>query len=42
MDYKEPISIVDFMRSLREDEELILASLYRMSDLTPEELSHFY
>lgn len=42
MDYQEPVSIIDFMRSLREDEELFLASLYRMSDLTPEELSHFY
>ncbi|MGD8585637.1 MAG: HEAT repeat domain-containing protein [Chloroflexota bacterium] len=30
------------MRSLREEEDLMLASLYRMSDLTPEELSHFY
>lgn len=42
MDFKEPVSIADFMRSLREDEDLVLASLYRMSDLTPEELSHFY
>jgi HEAT repeat protein len=42
MEYKEPVTIVDFMRSLREDEDLILASLYRMSDLTPEELNHFY
>jgi HEAT repeat protein len=42
MEYKEPVSIIDFMRSLREEEDLMLASLYRMSDLTPEELSHFY
>jgi len=42
MDYREPVSIVDFLKSLREDEELMLASLYRMSDLTPEEMSHFH
>jgi HEAT repeat protein len=41
MDYQEPISIVDFMRSLREDEDLALASLYRLSDLAPEEIDHF-
>lgn len=41
MDFEQPISIIDFMRSLQEDDELVLASLFRMSDLTPEEMSHF-
>jgi len=42
MDSNETISIVDFMKTLHDDNDLMLSSLYRMSDLTPEELSHFY
>jgi HEAT repeat protein len=41
MDSNEPTSIVDFMRTLHDDNDLVLASLYRLSDLTPEELSYF-
>jgi HEAT repeat protein len=41
MDAKPYISIEDIMHSLREEDELVLATMYRMSDLSPEELGHF-
>jgi HEAT repeat protein len=41
MDVEKTISIIDFMKSLQADDDLALASLYRLSDLTPDELEHF-
>lgn len=35
------LSIADLMKSLQEDDDLVLSSLYLMSDLTPDELNHF-
>lgn len=41
MDAENTISIVELMKSLQNEENLPVSALYRLSDLTPDELDHF-